>query len=682
MEGKGQKYTVTFLPTGRTSRVQEGTKLLHAAIKAGLHLNASCGGAGVCGKCQVIIEQGKVRGGKSEKIPATSYEQGYRQACTALVCEDVSVRIPEESSQRKGGLGTAIPRRHHARRHIFHIKDLQQEGQEGAWFPSVEKVCIELSPPDSRDNRADAGRLLQGLSTQYKRKAQLKSLALFQKMGKALRKENFQATVTLEVPVQQGAHYRILDIQPGYQCHRNFGLAFDIGTTTVYGVLIDLETGKFLAEASCYNPQMSYGEDVISRIIYAEKPKGLKVMQDLVIEAMNQLITDMLDMSTMLTQVSQSNKSTEKTTDSLGHAPVMASVMAPVMRDEINSISIAGNTTMTHLLLHLDPSSIRRSPYVPVSTFFPSFRAQEIGLELSDTCASLVYPALSSYVGGDIVAGVMASGMYRSEQLTLFIDVGTNAEIVIGNRDWLACAACSAGPAFEGGGITHGIRAVEGAISDFSLNPVTLEPMNITQGGKAPIGICGSGLLIIVATLFEYGVLHQNGKFNPLDHPRLRAGQSGQEYVLAWQDECAVDHDIVINEVDIENFIRAKGAIFAGITTVLEQVGLEVADLERIILAGGFGSYIDLDSAMTVGLLPEVDPEKILYLGNGSLIGSWMCELSNHIRRDVMEVVRKMTNFELSEISGFKDQYTASLFLPHTDLEMFPASTKRKKKRA
>ena len=662
MGDERQEYTVTFLPTGRTSRVQAGTELLTAARKAGLHVNASCGGAGVCGKCQVVIEQGTVLGGKSQKIPAESYEQGYRQACSAQVCEDVSVRIPEESSRRKGGLGTAIPQRNHARRHIFNMEELKQEG---GWSPSVEKVCIELVPPVGHDNRADAGRLLQGLSAQYNRRCELKSLVFLRKLGKALRQDNFQATVTLEVPVNQAARYRLIDIQPGYQCHRSFGLAFDIGTTTVYGVLIDLETGKFLAEASCYNPQMSYGEDVISRIIHAEKPEGLDVMQNLVIKAMNRLITEMLAQA----QTALSDKLSERVLDRLGHVPVT--------RDEINSVSIAGNTTMTHLLLHLDPSSIRRAPYVPTSTFFPSFRAREIGLDLSDTCASLVYPSISSYVGGDIVAGVMASGMYRSEQLTLFIDVGTNAEIVIGNRDWLACAACSAGPAFEGGGITHGIRAVEGAISDFSLNPETLEPMNITEGGKAPIGICGSGLLIIVATLFEHGLLNQSGKFHPLDHPRIREGQSGQEYVLAWQDECAADHDIVINEVDIENFIRAKGAIFAGIATVLQQVGLLVGDLERIILAGGFGSYIDLDSAMSVGLLPEVDPEKILYLGNGSLAGSWMCELSNHIRRDVVEAVRKMTSFELSEIPGFKDQYMASMFLPHTDLGLFPRIAQR-----
>ncbi|XOF35031.1 MAG: ASKHA domain-containing protein [Candidatus Electrothrix sp. YB6] len=647
-----QNCTITFLPSGQTVRVAPETELLQAARTAGLHINASCGGAGVCGKCRILVEQGTVQGGSSEKITPEEYAEGWRQACSAQVDSDVTVHIPEATGRRKGGLGTDIPLRNYARRHIFDMEELKREG---VWSPPVEKVCVELSRPGSNDNRADASRLLQGLAHQYHRNCRLSSLALLQKLGYALRQDDFRVTATLEVPVNQAGKYQLLDIQPGYWCHRNFGLAFDIGTTTVYGVLIDLETGKFLAEASCYNPQISYGEDVISRIVYAEKPKGLGVMHDLVAEAMNRLITEMLDKA--------------EPSDDRAHDPIT--------REEINSISIAGNTTMTHLFLQLEPANIRRSPYVPVTTLIPSFRAPEIGLDLSETCATLVYPAISSYVGGDIVAGVMGSGMYRTEQLTLFIDVGTNAEIVIGNRDWLACAACSAGPAFEGGGITHGIRAVEGAISDFSLNPETLEPMNVTEGGKAPIGICGSGLLIIVATLFEHGVLNRDGKFNHIDHPRIRQGRSGQEYVLAWEDECAADHDIVINEVDIENFIRAKGAIFAGITTVLEQVGLQVSDLEQIILAGGFGSYIDLDSAVSVGLLPEVDPEKIRYVGNGSLTGAWMCELSNAVRRDVVEVARRMTSFELSEIPGFKDQYMASMFLPHTDLSLFPSAARR-----
>ncbi len=567
--------------------------------------------------------------------------------------QDVSIRIPEESGRQKGGLTTDIPPRHHARMHVFNMDDLKEAG---IFYPPVEKLCLELTRPETHDNRADVGRLIQGLADQENKHRLVAGLPVMRKIRRTLREKDFLVTVTLELPVNNKSKSHILNIQPGSWNHRNFGLAVDIGTTTIYGVLIDLNSGKILAKDSCYNPQMSYGEDVIARIIYAEKPKGLAMMKTLAVEAINKIITNLLKQA---------------------HPPEN-SRHGSIERDEINSITIAANTTMTHLLLELEPDNIRRSPYVPVSTFFPPLRATDLGMELPEHCVALLYPAISSYVGGDIVAGVMGSGMYRTELLTLFIDVGTNAEIVIGNKEWLACAACSAGPAFEGGGITHGMRAVEGAISDFSLNPETLEPMNVTEGNKAPLGICGSGLLIIVATLFEHGVLNQSGKFNDLNTPRIREGRSGREYVLAWKDECAADHDIVLNEVDIDNFIRAKGAIFAGVTTLLEQVGLQVSDLEQIILAGGFGSFIDLDSAMSVGLLPEVNPDKILYVGNGSLMGAWMSELSNHIRKDVVEVVRKMTSFELSEIPDFKDQYVASLFLPHTNLSLFPEATQRR----
>jgi len=653
MSTSQSKYTITFLPANRTIKVKAGSSLIKAARKVGLHINASCGGAGVCGKCRILLEQGNVEGGRSEKLSPEDYDRGYRQACISEVCEDVTVRIPEESGRQKGGLGTEIPLRHRARMHIFDMESLKDEG---IFYPPVEKFCLELSRPDAHDNRSDVGRLIQAIADQLNRHRMVTGLTVLRKVRRALREKDFLVTVTIELPVNDTSKNHLLNIQPGRWNHRNFGLAFDIGTTTVYGVLIDLNTGKILASDSSYNPQMSYGEDVISRIIHAEKPKGLDMMHDLVIGAMNEIIGKMLQKA----------------------PPPPGSSHGPITRDEINSITIAGNTTMTHLLLKLEPDNIRRSPYVPVSTFFPPLCSEDLDLELPHHCVALLYPAISSYVGGDIVAGVMGSGMYRTELLTLFIDVGTNAEIVIGNRDWLACAACSAGPAFEGGGITHGMRAVEGAISDFSINPETLEPMNVTIGEKAPLGICGSGLLIIVASLFENGLLNQSGKFNAIDNPRIRQGRNGGEYVLAWKDECAADHDIVINEVDINNFIRAKGAIFAGITTLLEQVGLEVSDLEQIILAGGFGSFIDLDSAMSVGLLPEVDPDKIIYVGNGSLMGAWMSELSNHIRKDVVEVVRKMTSFELSEIPGFKDQYVASVFLPHTDLSLFPKAAQRR----
>jgi uncharacterized 2Fe-2S/4Fe-4S cluster protein (DUF4445 family) len=276
-------------------------------------------------------------------------------------------------------------------------------------------------------------------------------------------------------------------------------------------------------------------------------------------------------------------------------------------------------------------------------------------------------------VGGDIVAGVMGSGMYRTEELTLYIDIGTNAEIVVGNKDWLACAACSAGPAFEGGGIKLGMRATNGAIEDFSLDPITYEPMNITVGNVRPKGICGSGLIIMVATMFEMGIINNLGKFNrDLDTSRIRKNEGVWEYVLAWENESQIDRDVVLTEIDIENLIRAKGAIFSGCQTLLEEVGMSIYDLDRIILAGGFGSYVDLEKAMVIGLLPEIDPNKVTFVGNGSLMGAKMSSLTNRIRRDVAQVTQMMTNFELSETPSFMDHYVASLFLPHTDMNYFP----------
>jgi uncharacterized 2Fe-2S/4Fe-4S cluster protein (DUF4445 family) len=267
----------------------------------------------------------------------------------------------------------------------------------------------------------------------------------------------------------------------------------------------------------------------------------------------------------------------------------------------------------------------------------------------------------------------MGSGMYLSDKITLYMDIGTNAEIVVGNKDWLVCAACSAGPAFEGGGIKLGMRATKGAIEDFSIDPVTLEPMNITIGRVRPKGICGSGLITIVATLFEMGVVDNRGKFNrDLDTPRIREKDGVWEYVLAWADESQIDRDVVLTEPDIDNLIRAKGAMFSGCQTLLEDVGLAMENIDHIILAGGFGSYVDLQKAMTIGLLPETDPEKVTFIGNGSLMGAKMSSLTNRIRRDVVAVREMMTNFELSETTSYMDHYIAALFLPHTDVNLFP----------
>jgi uncharacterized 2Fe-2S/4Fe-4S cluster protein (DUF4445 family) len=267
----------------------------------------------------------------------------------------------------------------------------------------------------------------------------------------------------------------------------------------------------------------------------------------------------------------------------------------------------------------------------------------------------------------------MGSGIYRTQKLTLYLDVGTNAEIVIGNQDWLACAACSAGPAFEGGGLKFGMRAEKGAIEDFSIDPISYEPMIITIGNVRPKGICGSGLITMVATLFELGVINNLGKFNrDLKTDRIRENEGVYEYVMAWKDDTQIDRDVVLTEIDIENLIRAKGAIYSGCMTLLTEVGMNIQDIEHIILAGGFGSYVDLEKAMVIGLLPEMDPAKVTFIGNGSLMGARMSSLTNRIRKDVVEVTEKMTNFELSDTPSYMDNYIAALFLPHTDINQFP----------
>ncbi|MBU1183161.1 MAG: DUF4445 domain-containing protein [Proteobacteria bacterium] len=632
-------HKVMFYPHNKSVTVGDGENLLRVAMEAGVHVNASCGGEGVCGKCRVIIEEGAVEGGITEKLSDDDIEKGYRQACLSNVMSDLVVRIPVESSVDASVLNMSLSPRKTAR--IKEI-DLEELKEKGLFVPPVEKRYLELPEPTAQDNLPDVTRLVSHLKAQYDEHRLLVELPVIRKVPDVFRKEGFRVTATLARPVHEGRKTHIINIQPGDTTDRNYAIAMDIGTTTVYGQVIDLITGNVLAQHGEFNGQISYGEDVISRIVYAEKPGGLDKLHDVVIKTMNAIIKKI---------VAQAN----------------------IDPDEISTITIAGNTTMTQLLLKVNPRYMRRSPYVPASTLYPPIKAVSLGIDLGDHVAALVYPQISSYVGGDIVAGVMGSGIYRSEELTLYMDIGTNAEIVIGNKDWLACAACSAGPAFEGGGVKFGMRATKGAIEDFSIDPVTFEPMNITIGNVRPKGICGSGLITMVATFFEAGVINNLGKFNrDLNTRRIRETDGIYEYVLAWASETQIDRDVVLTEPDIDNLIRAKGAIYSGCMTLLEEVGLTVQNLERIILAGGFGSFVDLEKSITIGLLPEIDLDKITFIGNGSLLGAKMSCLTNRIRRDVVEVTRKMTNFELSETASYMKNYIASLFLPHTDMNNFP----------
>jgi uncharacterized 2Fe-2S/4Fe-4S cluster protein (DUF4445 family) len=633
------RHKIKFLPYNTEITVEQGENLIRVAMEAGVHINASCGGEGVCGKCRVIIEDGNVEGGITEKLSQEDLENGYRQACLASVQNDLVVRIPIESEVDASILNLQkTPRR----KALIWEMNLEELKEKGLFVPPVEKKYLELPEPTPQDNLPDVTRLVSFLKAKHDEHRLVVQLPVIRKIPDVLRKDGFKVTATLARPVHSGRKTHIINIQPGDTTDRNYAIAVDVGTTTIYSQLIDLITGNVLASFGEYNKQISYGEDVISRIIYASKPNGLQKLHEVVIATINKLIKKMVKRTRI---------------DS----------------DEISSITLAGNTTMTQLMLEINPKYIRLSPYVPASTLFSPIKAIDLGFALEDHVTALVYPAISSYVGGDIVAGVMGSGMYRTEELTLFMDIGTNAEIVIGNKDWLACAACSAGPAFEGGGIKFGMRAAKGAIEDFSMDPVTFEPMNITIGNVRPKGICGSGLIIIAATMFEMGAIDNRGKFNrDLDTSRIRETDGIFEYVLAWKDESQIDRDITLTEPDLDNLMRAKGAIYSGCMTLLEEVGLKMSDIDSIYLAGGFGSYVDLEKAMVIGLLPEIDHDRIRFIGNGSLMGARMSSLTNRIRKDVVEVTKRMTNFELSETASFMNNYVAALFLPHTDMDQFP----------
>jgi len=636
--------TVHFLPDDVKVTVEKGENLLNVAATSGVYLHAFCGGEGVCGKCKVKIEQGEVAATQATQLKSEEIEQGFRLACQSIVVSDLVVQIPE--TIRKDG--SKLRRKPKTTRAISarSLDDLI-----GGWDidPLVEKRFFTLNKPTIEDNVSDLQRLTRAISKGCP-ECQVPFFdhqELLRELPFTMRKAGWEVTAILQRGKRVEEPERIIAVEPGDTTKVLYGLAIDIGTTTVCGVLINLHTGEVTAEASAYNGQIQYGEDVISRIIYSQRPAGLEALQQKVIQTINNVI------ETVCKKIS-------------------------IMPENISYIMAAGNTTMSHLLLGLNPKFIRESPYTPTCNQYPIIKAASIGIVAHPSVRLFLYPSVASYVGGDITSGVHACQMHKSPELTLFIDIGTNGEIVIGNQEWMVCAACSAGPAFEGGGIKHGMRATSGAIENFHIEPVTLDPMIITVNLTRPQGICGSGLISIVAELLEVGVIDQQGKFNRnLDHPRIRDGNDGYEYVLAWAKDSAQGEDIVITEVDLDNLMRAKGAMYAGYQTLLESVSMTFNDLDRVILAGNFGNYIDLEQSISIGLLPDIDRDKFYYLGNASLLGAQI-SLTDHKRFWERTVVsRLMTNMELSENPNFMNHYMASLFLPHTDMSLFPTVKKK-----
>jgi len=636
---------VHFNPDNVDIVVDKGENLLQAAISAGVHIHASCGGKGVCGTCKVVIEKGEVESTRTDRVSEEEYQQGIRQACQSHILSDLTVYVPVESRLEKAVLS--------------------QEGKMTSsvlatgwrFKPPLSKLYVELPPPTLTDNAGDLTRLLRGLKQRFALSDLSVDFPVVRKLSQILRDSNWKVTVTTLVTAAKPRtkawrRPRIINVEPGDTRETHHALAFDIGTTTVCGQLLDLNRGKVLSESIDYNGQISYGEDVITRIAYCQKPGGLKKLQQAVVATMNGIISELTTKSRV-------------SVDTIGH------------------IMLAGNTTMTQLLLGLDPRYIRLTPYTPVANFFPPVEAASLGITVGEHVQIFAFPSVASYVGGDIVAGVVGAGLHQRKKLTFFMDIGTNGEIVIGNSDWMVTASCSAGPAFEGGGIKHGIVASAGAIEDFTIDPKNLEPMIGTIGQVKPKGICGSGLINIIAGLLEAGVINQKGKFNPdLPTKRIRQGADGYEYVLSWAKQTQTGKDIVITEVDIDNLIRAKGAIYAGCQTLSASVGISCADFEEVIIAGAFGSHIDIERSITIGLLPDLPVERFVFIGNGSLLGARLTSFSRDLLDDARRVAQMMTNIELSESIDFMNNYIAALFLPHTNASEFPTVSKRLAQRA
>ncbi|MFW6126696.1 MAG: ASKHA domain-containing protein [Thermodesulfobacteriota bacterium] len=634
---------VTFQPYDITIEVEDGENLLRAALSAGVHINASCGGEGVCGKCRVILEEGQLDCPETSLLTRDEWKLGYRQACQCRVVSDIVVRIPPESLLDK----KTITRRRQGVSLRPSPIDVASLREAGLYDPAFQKKFLQLPPASLSDNICDLSRLEQGLNRQFGLKNLTLDFLLTRKLARIMRQQDFQVTATLDYAQRRSRNPRLVDIEAGDTAGRHFAVAVDIGTTTVWVQLLDLAQGEIIGQAADYNGQLSYGDDVISRIVYSQKEDGLKTLQKAVASTINNVLQGLLKRHRL--QV-----------------------------DEISHLTLAANTTMTHLFYGIDPKHIRLAPYTPTACHVPPVRARHLGLELPEHVFIYSVSSVSSYVGGDIVSGALASGIYKEPKLTLYIDIGTNGEIVIGNHEWLVCAACSAGPAFEGGGIRFGMRAAKGAIEEVSVNPQTVEPMFVTIEMVKPKGICGSGLINLLAVLMEGNILAPNGRFREdLDTPRIRECEEGREYVLAWANETASGEDLTITEVDIDNLMRAKAAMFAGYVTLLDNVGLKLQDIEQVILAGAFGNFINLENSIAIGLLPDLPRDRFHFVGNGSLMGATLLAFSRELLEEERRVADMMTNFELSETPGFMDHYIAALFLPHTQEEYFPTITER-----
>ncbi len=609
------------LTDGRKISAAPQKSILKALKEQGIYLVSSCGGKGVCGKCRVRVLEGRSRSEATGKLSKEEIEEKMVLACKTFPEGDLLLEIPEGSKLVIGDK-IAIAKSNNLREFLHSV--------EAGLLPALRRVYLEIAPPTIQDHTSDLERVRLALAEKGLETMRF-SHDFVARLGKALREMNWNVNLDFTEDLYA------VSISSSEQVDR-YGIAVDIGTTTVVLYLVNSSDGSLVDVGMTYNSQMRHGDDVITRIVYATEGGGLEELRSAVVHDINDILTPIAEK----------------------HG---------IRRDEIDSAVVSGNTTMSHLFWGFDPSSIREEPYVPTINAFPIWQAGTAGIDILAQAPVYTVPCVGSYVGGDIVAGVLASRMYLDPRISLFMDIGTNGEIVIGNNEWMMTAACSMGPCFEGSGIRHGMRATEGAIESVKLDPATLEPVLGIIGGETPSGICGSGMIDAISELFFSGVIDQRGKFiRERESGRVRMGHEGPEFVLRRGEL----KDIVLTEVDIENVMRAKAALYAGVSLLLREVGLSLDIVERVYIAGGFGNYLDVDKAIMIGMLPDLPREKFSFMGNTSIAGAYLCLMSGKMRREVEAIAAKMTYIELSVSHGFMDEYMSALFLPHTNIDFFP----------
>ncbi|MFZ4396298.1 MAG: ASKHA domain-containing protein [Kiritimatiellia bacterium] len=627
---------ITFRPSGKSIEVPSNTELLDAARQAGVEIDAPCGGKGTCGKCLVRIRDGHVDTSSSLGVlTADVVAAGHVLACrTRLGTEPLTVEVPEASGREgmriAGGDETALVR-----------GELLPRKWE--YEPMAMKWLVRVPLPQLGDGLSDLDRLTRSIQHDWGPQPVLPPLSVLRALAAALRAEDGIVTTTL---IRSSDEIHLIRVEPGDQTARHFGVAVDVGTTTIAVQLVDLTSATILGTRSDYNEQVSCGLDVISRINYARRPERLEELRTRALHTINRLLRQVTNEYTV----------------------------AP---DEICNAVISGNTTMLHLLLGLNPEYIRLDPYTPTLHETPYLTAVEVGLKINPESWVCFSPCVGSYVGGDITAGLLCTDLAtETEQINLFIDIGTNGELVIGNRDFLMTCACSAGPAFEGAGIECGMRAAIGAIERVEVDAATGLPHYWTIDGGKPKGICGSGMIALLADLLRTGWIDASGK---LDRTRpssaIRVHGRHAYYLLAPLQESGMDHAIQVSELDIENIIRAKAAIYAACALLLRHAGIAFTDLANIYIGGGFGRFLNIEKAIVIGLLPDLPREKFHYVGNSSLMGSYIVLVSQEYHRRQLALARRMTYIDLSSDQTYMDQYTAALFLPHTDRNLFPSVT-------